>query len=204
MTSWRQIRPAWAAAGAAALVLHAGGRVGAEGRFPMSSPASAAPSVSVVSMDRGAYRIDGSFRIQTTAPVAWSVLTDYDNIPSFVSSMRSSAAARDESGRLFIAQRATGRAGPFSRTLHVVLEVAERPTSRIEFRDISGTSFGSYVGSWSIDPDGAALRVTYVLEARPHSVPRVFARSILASNARGLLDQVRQEMLRRSRAAPAR
>ncbi len=201
MTWSKQIRTAWAAAGAAALVLSTTTLAGGE-RSPLV-PAGSGPRVSVVGTGNGAYRIEGSFWVDAPQTVAWEVLTDYDNLSSFVSSMRSSSAARPESGRVLIRQEVFGRAGPFSRTLHVVLDVTEEPPTHIEFRDVCGASFQSYVGAWAIDSDGAGARVTYTVEARPRSSPPLFARSILASNARGLLEQVRLEMLRRGRAASA-
>ena len=146
----------------------------------------------------GAYRIEGSFRTSTPAPVAWAVLTDYDNLPSFVSSMKSSAASRDGAGRLLVRQQAVGRVGPFTRSMSVVLDVTEESPARIAFRDVSGESFASYSGAWTVAPEGDGVRVTYVLEARPHASPPLFARSILGANARGLLDQVRDEMQRRT------
>ena len=200
MTWRKQIRTVWAAAAAAALALSAT-LLAAEGT-PLA-PEEAAPRVSVTGAGKGAYRIEGSFRVDAPPPVVWAVLTDYDNLSSFVSSMKSSSAARPESGRLVVTQEAVGRAGPFSRTLHVVLDVTEDPPSRIEFHDVSGASFHSYVGAWAIDADGAGARVTYTLKARPRSSPPLFGRSILASNARGLLAQVRLEMLRRRRTVSA-
>jgi hypothetical protein len=85
----------------------------------------------------------------------------------------------------------------------VALEVTEDAPTRIHFRDVCGRSFKSYVGRWTIDPDGAGVRVSYALEARPCSAPPLFGRSILASNARGLLESVRVEMLRRAGAYEA-
>jgi len=199
MTWSRQIRTAWAAA--AALALSANTLLAA--RKTALVPAGAAPRVSVAGTGNGGYRIEGSFRVDAPPPVAWAVLTDYDNLSSFVSSIRSSSAAHPASGGLVVTQEAVGRAGPFSRTLHVVLDVTERPPGRIEFRDVGGASFQSYVGAWAIDSDGAGARVTYTLDARPRSSPPFLARSILASNARGLLEQVRIEMLHRGRTASA-
>ncbi|PYQ50628.1 MAG: hypothetical protein DMF78_15240 [Acidobacteria bacterium] len=138
---------------------------------------------------------------ETPASVAWAVLTDYDRVPSFVSSMRSSRAQREPSGRLLVAQEAVGHAGPFSRTMQVVLEVTEQAPDRIAFKDVCGGSFHSYAGSWTIEPERAGVRVTYVLEARPRSSPPLFAKSIMTSNARALLEEVRLEMLRRGRTA---
>lgn len=201
MTWSKQIRTAWAAALAAALAVAASTVVAAPESPASAATLTAAPQVSVTGTGKGGYRIEGSFGVEAPALVAWAVLTDYDNLSSFVSSMRSSSSARPESGRLLVTQQAVGRVGPFSRTLHVVLDVTEEPPGRIEFYDVCGKSFQSYVGSWTIDHDGAGVRVTYILEARPRSSPAFFGRSILASNARGLLEQVRLEMLRRGRTA---
>ena len=198
MTTFKMIRTAWAAAAAAALAVSMASPAAAESRS--AAPAVvASPSVSVTSAS-GTYRIEGSFGVDASASVVWAVLTDYDRVSSFVSSMRSSTADR-ESGRLLVTQEAVGRAGPFSRTMHVVLEVTEQAPERIAFRDVCGGSFQSYSGSWTIESDGAGVRVTYILDARPRSSPPLFAKSIMASNARGLLEQVRIEILRRGQTA---
>jgi carbon monoxide dehydrogenase subunit G len=202
MTSSKQMRKAGAAAAAAALALSVTTLLAAE-KNPVA-PGGAAPRVSVADAGNGAYRVEGSFGVDARPLVAWAVLTDYDNLSSFVSSMRSSSAARPEPTRLLVTQEAVGRAGPFSRALHVVLDVTEEPPGRLEFHDVCGASFRSYAGAWAIDPDGNGVRVTYTLQARPRSSPPFFARSILASNARGLLEQVRLEMLRRGRVAAER
>jgi carbon monoxide dehydrogenase subunit G len=195
VTTFKMIRTTWAAAAAAALAVAMAGPARAESRSDVS-PEPAALAVSVTSA-KGAYRIEGSFAVETEPMVAWDVLTDYDGVPSFVSSMRSSTAQR-ESGRLLVTQEAVGRIGPFTRTMHVVLDVTEQEPEVIAFRDVCGGSFRSYTGSWRIEPDGAGLRITYTLDLRPRTSPPLFAKSIIASNARGLLEQVRTEIRRRA------
>jgi carbon monoxide dehydrogenase subunit G len=185
----RLLRTAGAAALAAALAVGAA--------------ATEAPAVSVVGRDGGAYSVSGSFSAAIPREVAWAVLTDYDNLSSFVSSMRSSSATRDRAGQLLVTQHAVGRAGPFTRALQVVLEVTEEAPVQITFRDVCGASFHSYAGHWTIAQDAGGVHVAYELDARPRSSPPLFGRSILASNARGLLAQVRTEMLRRARVAEA-
>jgi len=197
MATFEKSRTAWAAAAAAALAVSMAVAAGAEAR-PAAAAILDSPSVSVSSAS-GTYRIEGSFDVETPADIVWAVLTDYDRVPSFVSSVRSSTAQRESSGRLLVTQEAVGRAGPFSRTMHVVLDVTEQAPERIAFRDVCGGSFHSYAGSWTIAPEGAGVRVRYTLEARPRSSPPLFAKSILSSNARGLLEQVRLEILRRGR-----
>jgi carbon monoxide dehydrogenase subunit G len=200
MTTIEKIRTTWAAAAAAALAVAMASPAMAESRTDVS-PQPAALAVSVTST-RGAYRIEGSFGVETEPTVAWAVLTDYDGVPSFVSSMRSSSAQREE-GRLLVTQEAIGRIGPFTRTMHVVLDVTEQEPEVIAFRDVCGGSFRSYAGTWKIEPDGDGLRITYTLDLRPRTSPPLFAKSIIASNARGLLEQVRTEIRRRARTASA-
>jgi carbon monoxide dehydrogenase subunit G len=197
MITFKKSRTAWAAAAAAVLAVSMAVAAGAEGR-PAAAAILDSPSVSVSSAS-GTYRIEGSFAVDTPASIVWAVLTDYDRVPSFVSSMRASTARHESSGRLLVTQEAVGRAGPFSRTMHVVLDVTEQVPERIAFRDVCGGSFHSYAGSWTIAPEGTGVRVRYTLEARPRSSPPLFAKSIMSSNARGLLEQVRLEILRRGR-----
>ncbi len=197
MTTFKRIRNAWAAAAAAALAVSMTSPAAADSRS-VASTVLATPSVSVTSAS-GTYRIEGSFDVETPATIVWAVLTDYDRVPWFVSSMRTSTAQRESSGRLLVTQEAVGRAGPFSRTMHVVLDVTEQAPERIAFRDVCGGSFHSYAGSWTIASEGAGVRVRYTLEARPRSSPPLFAKSIMSSNARDLLEQVRLEILRRAR-----
>jgi carbon monoxide dehydrogenase subunit G len=152
----------------------------------------------------GVFHVQGHFSVAAPRAVAWAVLTDYANLPAFVSSLRSSTVTTNGDGGLTVSQQAVGKLGPFSRSLHVTLRVVETDRQRIRFQDLSGSSFSSYVGTWEIAETASGVRVSYDLLARPLSAPPFFGRSILGKNARDLLDQVRVEMLRRSVRAAAR
>jgi len=82
MTWRKQIRTAWAAAAAAALALPATILVAAE-KAPFSLE-GAASRVSVAGTGNGAYRIEGSFRVDAPQPVVWALLTDKDSLSSIV------------------------------------------------------------------------------------------------------------------------
>jgi carbon monoxide dehydrogenase subunit G len=197
MNTWdKTIRTARAAAAAAVLTLSASPL--SAGDLPVAPPVGHAPRISVTSSE-GTYCVKGSFHVDAPLGVAWDVLTDYDNLATFVSSMRSSTSSRGASGQLMVIQEAVGRVGPFKRAMNVVLDVTEEKPARIAFHDVSGGSFHSYEGAWTLDPAGGGVLVTYVLEARPRSTPRLFGRSIVTSNARDLLEEVRAEMVRRGR-----
>ena len=197
MSTWNNtMRTARAAAAVAVLALPASPL--SAGDLPVAPRVGHAPRISVTSSE-GTYCVKGSFHVDAPLGVAWDVLTDYDNLATFVSSMRSSTSSRGASGRLIVIQEAVGRLGPFKRAMNVVLDVTEEKPARIAFQDVSGGSFHSYEGAWTLEPAGGGVLVTYGLEARARSTPRLFGRSIMASNARDLLEEVRAEMLRRQR-----
>lgn len=172
--------------------------------LPAATHGETGTDLSVTREPDGVYRIHGAFTVAAPRSVVWAVLTDYANLPSFVSSLRSSeVTARDAAG-VTVAQHAQGKVGPFSRSLHVTLHVVETEPHRIQFSDLSRRSFTSYAGRWDIGDTAGGIRVTYHLLARPHAAPPLFGRSILGRNARDLLEQVRLEMVRRSLRAAAR
>lgn len=153
-----------------------------------------------------AYAVDGSFSVVAASSTAWEVLTDYEHLGSFVPDLKSSVVRERRPGRVLLDQEAVGRFLLFARSVRVLLEVIEEPMSRLSFRDVLGRDFETYGGRWTLlaGPDGFT-RVSYRLEAVPKiSAPGVVTRAALKRAARRLLDQVRQETLRRERAQQAR
>jgi hypothetical protein len=81
----------------------------------------------------------------------------------------------------------------------LLLEIDEQPGRRIAFRDVLGKDFERYAGEWALDADSTGTGVRYALDAHPRTaIPRGMCRSMLRRTARRLLEQVRNEMLRRA------
>lgn len=149
----------------------------------------------------GSYLLDGEFWAEATPAVAWQVLTDYDGIGGFVSSIRSSRVLRRGTGTAVIEQEGTGRFLLFSRSVKLTLEVREERPKRLDFRDIEGRQFKQYEGSWTIASSSGGCRVGYRLAAQPDPSlgPRFAAKAVLKKNARRLLEEVRAEIEHRAR-----
>lgn len=145
------------------------------------------------------YEVRGEFSVPVANHIAWHVLSDYEHIPSFVSSMKSSVVQSREGSRLRLRQRATAGAFLVRRTVEVDLEVTEEPGRRIAFHDVDGRDFRLYSGAWTIAPSPSGSVVSYVLVARPRAaLPGFVGRNVMGSSARRLLEEVRDEMMRRS------
>src|SRR5690606_11188225 len=157
---------------------------------------AAAPAVAIAQPDVSVRAADGRYvviaRFETSAPpaVVREVLTDYDGIPRFMPGVTHSQVRERDGARVIVEQEAVSKFMLFSRTVRLRLEVTEGERE-LAFRDLSGESFESYQGSWTIESDGARTRVFYVLAAQPRfDVPGFVLKRVLTSNAREAIDQL--------------
>ena len=169
----------------------------------LSSTARGADVSLRIEEDRpGWYVLEGSFTVTVPREIAWAVLTDYDHIGEFVSSIRASRVLERRPDRIVLEQEASGGVLFFKRRTFVRLDIYEQPLRHLWFQDTSGRDFLSYSGAWRLDGQPPALRVEYRLEAAPRFyVPGFLARGVFRRSAERLLDEVRLEMMKRALAA---
>jgi len=165
---------------------------GAASAEPVGKPGGV--SVTLTESGGGTRFLEGRFRVNASLDRARDVLSDYENLPKFVSSMRSSRVLRREGRMTLVEQIMTGRAGPFRKKIIVNLEIYESPTS-ISFRDVLGHSFRYYEGSWGLLDYGDEVEVIYELRVQPaFSAPRFMADGAFRRSVADLLSQVRDQI----------
>jgi ribosome-associated toxin RatA of RatAB toxin-antitoxin module len=163
------------------------------------------PEGLTVKVSRGPAGLEVEARAMVRAPaaVAWEVLTDYDGIDDFVSSMRESRVSGRGERHVLVEQVAVGRLFLFKRSMRATLFVEEIPPWHIRFEDVLGRDFESYHGEWRIEERKDGVEIFYNVAARPSfSVPDFIARGLFLRTATELLSQVRTEIERRA-ARPA-
>jgi Polyketide cyclase / dehydrase and lipid transport len=167
----------------------------AAGGRPVPPDSRSPVVVSLAGSPDGTLRLEGRFTAQASGATAWSVLTDYDHIQDFVSSMRTSRVRCRGDGFLLVEQESVGRALFFQRTLRLLLKVREEPRRSITFEDVSRASFERYEGSWSLRETPGGVDVTYRLATRGGSMtPGFVMRGASRRMVEELLGQVRAEM----------
>ena len=158
------------------------------------------PSVQMKLEDlgHGTYRLEGHFKVAGSPYDVWKVLTDYENMSSFVSSLRRSVVKDSTTDRVLLEQEALGKKFIFTKRIQVLLQVTEIPYKRVIFEDTLHADFAFYAGSWEIRKAGADLDVQYRLNCkRTFMVPNAIAKDALQESARDLLAEVRAEVIRR-------
>jgi len=146
----------------------------------------------------GRYSLEGHITVKASAYQIWKVLTDYENIAHFVTSLRKSEIKDSSTERVLLEQQALGRKFFITRQIHVLLQVTEFPYKRIEFEDILKKDFASYKGSWEVRPAEEGLDVVYRLDCeRLFVIPNFVAKDALKKSATELLKDVQHEIERR-------
>lgn len=190
-----------------------GRRQGARLLLLVAAIATAAPSGTAAQADaperiavhahEGVYRVAAAFSVPEAPAIVLAMLTDYEQIPRFMPDVTSSQVLERAGGRALVAQEANPRVLMFSRRVHLVLDVEERPEA-IRFRDRCRKSFSHYEGAWQIsETDDGGTAVTYELVMKPSfSVPGFAIRRLLRQDAARMIDRLETEI--GSRAAAGR
>jgi len=145
---------------------------------------------------KGLYTVAARFTVAQPPAVALAVLSDYEAIPRLVPDVRRSVVVQREP-QLLVAQDAVSQFGLFSRTIHLLLEVAVSPDA-ITFVDRSGKSFSTYHGRWAVLPQPEGSVVTYELTARPaFGVPGFVVRRLMTRDAREMIVRLAAAMAAR-------
>jgi carbon monoxide dehydrogenase subunit G len=150
------------------------------------------------------YALEGGFEVKAGIHVVWQVLTDYDDLPHFVPSVRSSIASKLADGGLLVEQNFEGKVLIFSRDMRVRLAVSEQPERGIVFRDTALGDFEVYEGSWELQATDGGAKVTYRLRAQLRdAAPDFIARGAFKASAVQLLGLLRDEIVRRDQSSSA-
>jgi ribosome-associated toxin RatA of RatAB toxin-antitoxin module len=164
---------------------------------PLTAAAQQDPVISVRE-EGGAYTVYARFNVAEPPAVVRRVLTDYDSIPRFMPSVRTSRVVERRDGSVRVEQEAVSRYLLFSKRVHLLLEVNEADEV-IEFRDLCAKSFKRYEGAWAIAATGRDTELSYELTAQPaFGVPGFILRKLLDRDAREMIDALRVEISARA------
>ncbi len=163
-------------------------------------PALASPAqdihVSLADAPDGGHTLQGSFVVDASTAAVWSVLTDYNRMAEFVSTIKSSRLIEAPSDQIWLEQKMVGKAGWFHKKIFLRLNVKEEPPHKITFHDMAGTSFKSYAGTLDIAAQGGRTLVDYQLAAQPKFfAPDFLAIKAFQNTVKQLLTEVRAEIV---------
>jgi hypothetical protein len=119
--------------------------------------------------------------------------------------VRTSTVLEHTAGRTVVEQEAVSSIMMFSKRVHLVLEIDERPDTLL-FRDRCGRSFAHYEGAWRIAAAGDDRTIiTYELTAHPaFDIPGFVLKRLLRRDSAEMIERLQLEIATRGNPAHAR
>jgi hypothetical protein len=113
--------------------------------------------------------------------------------------VRTSIVRERGTGWATVEQEAVSRLMMFSKRVHLVLEIEERPDAVI-FRDRCGGSFVQYEGAWRLSLQDGQTAITYELTAEPSfDVPGFMLKRLLRRDSSEMIERLQREIAARAR-----
>ena len=155
--------------------------------------------VVAVRRDGQAVVIDGNWHVEAGPQDAWSVLTDYDHMAAFVSSLSASRIVARSDGKLEVEQTSHVGVGPFRYefdTLREVELIARREIRSTLIRgDMKASTFTT-----RLVPEGGDTRILVHGRFIPDRwIPPLIGTAVLGSETRKQFAELRAEILLRTR-----
>jgi ribosome-associated toxin RatA of RatAB toxin-antitoxin module len=152
------------------------------------------PAAIDVREHEGGYAVTARFLIAASPAAVLAVLTDYEEIPRYLPSVRKSVVHEREPGRALVEQEAVSKVLLFSKRVHLLLEILEEEGA-LSFHDTCGRSFSEYRGRWTLVPRENRSVVAYELHARPtFQVPEALLKHLLRRDAGSMIERIQREV----------
>jgi ribosome-associated toxin RatA of RatAB toxin-antitoxin module len=161
-------------------------------------PLHGGPIVSITA-SRGVYSVTARFSVDSPPEKVREVLTDYESIPAYSSSIVKSEIKSRKNSNVILEQVGSQRILPvYSVDVYLLLRV-EETRDGIEFEDILGGDFRIYRGRWKIAAIQGGSEVEYFLTAQPaFYVPGFIGNMIFVGKAKEICRELIDEIDRRS------
>lgn len=162
----------------------------------MADPAK--PEVAVKRVDsegEQVFEVSASGTVRASPAAVWKVLTDYEAMPGFVPDLEKNSVISRTGNRVILEQSGVARFLFLSRTINLIVHVAEEPMSSIEIKLVTG-DMKVYHCRWEMTPvpETGGTRIVYTGKM----VPKFYVPGMLGSNIiRRDIERMMQAVLER-------
>jgi len=143
--------------------------------------------------------VDAYFTVPANSQLVWETLTDFDNIPSFISSVQSSKIINRTGNTLHVTQHSIIRFSIITFNFESVTEVNLVPFKEINERMISG-NMRKMEETTQIIPEGDQTRISYHANFIPDMwILKYIGHVFIEDEAREHFQEFRDEVIRRKK-----
>ena len=153
-----------------------------------------------VQKDGATIIVDVDCPVAAEREVAWEVLTDYDGMAKFISNLEQSVVRIRTGSRLMVYQKGKASRGPLTFPFENVRDIELIPEREIRSRMTSGDAMPAEFTT-RIESRGTQLHIVHAGKYTPKMwVPPVIGPVLIEDETRKQYGEIRDEIIRRSRA----
>jgi hypothetical protein len=165
----------------------------------LAQPAAPDADITVaVRKDGQTIFVDVDCPVHAPIPVIWQVLTDYDNMSSFIGGLEYSAIEGRRDNLLIVRQKGKARLGLLTFAFDNVREVEIVPSVEIRSHHVSGDLESSSFTTRIIDVDGTPHIINIGRYVPKAWVPPLVGPALIGGETRRQFADIRAEIQRRS------
>jgi carbon monoxide dehydrogenase subunit G len=147
--------------------------------------------------------IDVSVSVPATPEQAWAVLTDWDNLASFMTNIKASRIIARSGNTVRVKQTVRAKVWPFSFDIELDREIELLPYERMQFRLLGG-DFDKMEGTVRLAEDPTGTRIVSHVESIPRFwIPPLIGPLLIEQETREQFRQIIDEIARRAAAQTA-
>ncbi len=169
--------------------------------LPLRAAAAASPSPSDIAVavhrDGETIVVDVNLVVRASPREVWDVLTDYDHMARFVSSLTMSRIVGHSNGKLMVAQTSRFRVGLLALNFDSLRAVELIPPREIRSRLVRGDMKASAFTTRLVPEAGATRIINHARYIPDRWIPPVIGLALLRTETRTQFSDLRAEILRR-------
>lgn len=147
--------------------------------------------------------VDVSVSVAATPRQTWAVLTDWDNLASFMTNVKASSLIAQSGNTVRVKQTGRAKFWPFSFDIEIEREIELFPYERIQFRLLGG-DFDKMEGAIHLVADATGTRIVSHTESIPRFwIPPLIGPIMIEREMRDQFREIIGEIARRAAAGTA-
>lgn len=151
----------------------------------------------VVDQQDEAFIIDATIDVQVPLAIAWEVLTDFDQMASFLGNLKSSKIVSRNGNTWIVRQNGAVKYGPLSFSFESEREIRVEPMKRIQSKSLSG-SLKRMDSESKLAALDQGVQIRYHAESVPDSMlAQLFGKPFVREQVGDQFLQMAREMLQR-------
>jgi hypothetical protein len=151
-----------------------------------------------VQKDGSTISVEVDCPVTATRAIVWEVLTDYDNMPKFISNLEQSVVRLRSANRLIVYQKGKASRGPLTFPFENVRDIELVAEREIRSRMTSGDAMPAEFTT-KIEERGGKLYIVHTGKYTPKTwIPPLVGPMLIEDETRKQYGEIRDEIVRRS------